>query len=73
MAFKVGNSNVINQDRSVVLGAGETRPSSPIIGTLWYNTQLGYIEVFDGSSWVSLTPSSTSVDNYARTTAFLGL
>lgn len=34
-----------------------TAPSSPVIGNLWYNTNVSQLEVWNGTAWVVATPS----------------
>lgn len=64
MAFKHNGTAVITNDRLVRLnsGADGSRPASPTVGTLFYNTTSGAIEVYNGLAWkasVLLPPAGT--------------
>jgi alpha-tubulin suppressor-like RCC1 family protein len=54
MAIKVNNDTVIFDDRTLKVSSGTTRPTSPVVGTLWYNDSNG-LEVFDGAEWRAIT------------------
>jgi hypothetical protein len=57
MAIKITTTVVVDNDRNCIIGSGTTaqRPASPVTGTLWFNTSLGVLEGWNGSSWVTLT------------------
>jgi len=69
MAIKIQGDTVIFDDKVFKLGSGTTsqRPASPAIGMLWYNTEIGGFEGYNGTAWV---PTS-GADNFARTLALL--
>jgi len=69
MAIKIGGTEVINDSRtlknitlmSVPIGADASRPSSPLTGSLFFNTGNSadaYLEFYNGSSWTTLTSNS---------------
>lgn len=46
---------------SVPIGADASRPSSPLTGSLFFNTGNSadaYLEFYNGSSWTTLTSNS---------------
>ena len=53
MPFNVTNTTVITDDRLVQLTTGSTasRPGSPTTGMLFYDTTLGRLIVWNGSTW----------------------
>lgn len=68
MAIKTLGSNVINDDRTFNIKTGTTsqRPTSPIDGVLWYNSELNTAERYNSTgSWDSLdTALLTGQANY---------
>ncbi len=72
MAIKVQGTTVIHDDKVFQLGSGPTssRPASPAIGMIWYNTDLGSFEGYNGTAWATVGGVN---DEYARTLAFMGL
>lgn len=38
-----------------------TRPASPITGQIGYNTDLGNLEYYSGTSWQSITTTGKSI------------
>ena len=55
MAIKISGTNVVDDNSHPVIGSGVTRPASPVTGTLWFNTTLGVLEGWNGTSWIALT------------------
>ena len=57
MALKISGTNVVDDSRNCIIGSGTTaqRPASPVTGTLWFNTTLGVLEGWNGTSWITLT------------------
>jgi len=56
---------------AIPLGDTATRPNSPQVGTMRFNTDLQYEEVFDGTTWLQLSGSQTknlTEDQVADTT-----
>lgn len=56
---------------AIPLGDTATRPNSPQVGTMRFNTDLQYEEVFDGTTWLQLSGSQTknlTEDQIADTT-----
>lgn len=53
MGFKIAGTTVLTNDRLVRLnsGADGSRPASPAVGTLFYNTTSGKLEVYNGAAW----------------------
>lgn len=47
-------NTTVNDTAYLNLPAGTTaqRPSSPTLGMWRFNTSLGYLEVYNGSSWI---------------------
>ena len=47
-------NTTINDTQFLTVPAGTTaqRPASPTLGMWRFNTTLGYLEVYNGSSWV---------------------
>lgn len=50
----------VEVSQNIVLPKGTTvqRPSSPVEGQMWFNTETKMFEGYNGSSWVQLVPSS---------------
>lgn len=50
---------------SVIGGTGanyvSASPNSPRTGSMWFNTSLQQIEVYDGSSWIALTSNTPTI------------
>ena len=44
-------------------GTTAQRNGTPASGEIRYNTTTGCLEAYNGSSWINLTPSSSSFDN----------
>jgi hypothetical protein len=70
MAIIESGQTVIYDDRTLRVSSGTTdaRPASPVVGTFWYNTTLGQLEVWNGSAWKPqvITPGGTKpVNAYA--------
>ena len=61
MTFSVNGTTVITTDRIVVLKSGVTgsRPGSPSVGQMFFDTTLGQVIVWNGSAWRT-PPSSGS-------------
>ena len=57
MTLRISDTTVVDINRNCIIGSGTTaqRPASPATGTLWFNTTLGILEGWDGSSWITLT------------------
>jgi len=56
------NANTVASTRLVVpIWTTPTRPSSPISGTIGYNSTITSLELFDGSRWTSIAGSLTTV------------
>ena len=55
MAFNISGTTVIDDSQNIIIGSGLTRPVSPAVGTLWFNTSLGILEGWTGSIWEQLT------------------
>jgi hypothetical protein len=57
MAIKISGIDVVTDSSHPVIGSGTTaqRPASPATGTLWFNTSLGVLEGWNGTSWIALT------------------
>ena len=55
MAFTISDTTVIDDSQNIIIGSGLTRPASPVVGTLWFNTSLGILEGWTGSIWEQLT------------------
>ena len=56
---------------AIPLGDTATRPNSPQVGTMRFNTDLQYEEVFDGTTWLQLSGNQTknlTEDQVADTT-----
>lgn len=70
MAIKIQGDTVIYDDKVFKLGAGpnSSRPLTPQQGMIWYNTELGIFEGYNGTSWGSI-----GSDTLARTLATLAL
>jgi hypothetical protein len=48
-------------------GSAATRPDNPVFGMIRYNTDLGLVEFYDGTNWVSLSVGgsvSYTVDDF---------
>jgi hypothetical protein len=72
MAIKIQGDTVIFDDKVFRVGQGTTaqRPAAPQTGMIWYNTDLGSFEGYDGTIWA---PIGGGADEYARTLAYLSL
>ena len=70
MAIKIQGDTVIFDDKVFKLGSGTSaqRPVSPGVGMIWYNTEIGSFEGYNGTQWIAVNN-----DQFARTTAVLGL
>jgi hypothetical protein len=57
MSLRITTTVVVDNDRNCIIGSGTTdgRPASPATGTLWFNTSLGVLEGWNGTSWITLT------------------
>ena len=51
MTIEINNVIVVGVDRSFRTRAGSVRPSTPLIGMIWYNTSLTRFEFYDGTEW----------------------
>jgi hypothetical protein len=73
MAIRIQGDIVIYDDKVFRLGSGTTlqRPASPALGMIWFNTDLGQFEGYDGIEWAPI--AGAGADEYARTIAYLGL
>ena len=69
MAIKVSGTTVISDSRTlsnitrmtIPIGADAARPSSPLTGSLFFNTGNSagaYLEFYSGSAWTTLTSNS---------------
>jgi hypothetical protein len=67
MSIKIQGTEVITDDKSFVIGSGNTaqRPGAPEQGILYYNTELSRYERFNGSTW-DLVSGSAQHDQFAR-------
>jgi alpha-tubulin suppressor-like RCC1 family protein len=67
MPFNVDGGIVITDDRIInnANGLVATRPTSPIVGMLFFNSTDGVMETYDGASWVAAGPSSSGSVAYA--------
>jgi hypothetical protein len=72
MAIRIQGDIVIFDNKVFRLGQGTTaqRPTSPLSGMIWYNTDLGEFEGYNGTQWKSVGEPN---DEYARTLSYLGL
>jgi hypothetical protein len=72
MAIRIQGDTVIFDDKVFKLGSGTTaqRPASPATGMIWFNTQIGSFEGYNGTAWAPIGGGS---DEFARTIAFMGL
>jgi hypothetical protein len=76
MAIKIQGTVVIDDNGVFKVAAGTTaqRPSSPVTGMIFFNTENIEFEGYNGSEWTSLAGSGGSgTDQYARTVAYLAL
>ena len=71
MAIKVNGQTVIDDSRVLRLNSGTTRPSSPAVGTLWFNSSTGVIECWTGSTWIE-PPSGVATTPNAWAWGFNG-
>jgi hypothetical protein len=71
MAIKIQGDIVIFDDKVFKLGSGTTaqRPASPATGMIWFNTEIGSFEGYNGTAWTAVGGS----DELARTLATLAL
>ena len=69
MAIKIQGDTVIFDDKVFRVGRGTTaeRPAFALTGMLWFNTELGLFEGYDGTEWAPVG----GADEYARTIALL--
>lgn len=53
MAIKIQGDTVIYDDKVFKLGTGTTaeRPATPAVAMMWFNTDLGAFEGYDGTDW----------------------
>jgi hypothetical protein len=74
MAIKVKGNIVIYDDGVIKVSSGttETRPKSPEIGMIRYNTTNSTFEGYDGNSWNPINPSVLN-DEFSRTLAILAI
>lgn len=78
MAIKIQGTVVIDDNGVFKVAAGTTaqRPSSPVTGMIFFNTDTPGFEGYDGSDWGSLAEGGgggPGTDEYARTLAYLAL
>ena len=59
MSFQINTTTKVDTDRLVRLNSGGSgsRPASPTIGMLFFNTTSGKIEVWNGSAWKEAAPA----------------
>ena len=71
MSIKIQGDVVIDDNKIFKVGSGTTasRPASPALGMIWYNTELSTFEGYDGTEWVAISGS----DATALTLATIGL
>ena len=71
MAIKIQGDTVIYDDKVFKLGSGTTaqRPASPQIAMIWFNTDLGSFEGYNGVEWGAIG----GADDFTKTVAVLGL
>ena len=75
MAIKIQGDVVIFDDKVFRVGSGTTaqRPASPQTGMIWFNTELGSFEGYDGVEWGAIGgDGGDGIDEFARTIALLG-
>lgn len=44
----------------IPLGAGASRPSNPVEGQIWFNTDTKLFEGYDGTSWIVFLPATVT-------------
>lgn len=49
--------------------AGPTVPAHPVLGQLWYDTSIGQMKVYGGTSWVSITATIATYTHRQATSA----
>lgn len=56
MAIKINGTTVIDDDKIFIVGSGTTleRPETPVLGMIWYNTDIESFEGYDGVEWGSI-------------------
>lgn len=56
MAIKISGDTVIYDDKVFRVGSGTSseRPASPALGMIWYNTEIGTFEGYNGTIWGSI-------------------
>lgn len=69
MGFYVKDRILQSGSTGVILPTGNSadRPEYPTFGTIRYNTDIGLVEFFNGSTWNSLSPSGSinyTVDDF---------
>lgn len=72
MAIKIQGDTVIYDDKVFKLGSGTTeqRPTAPEIAMIWFNTDLGAFEGYNGVEWGAI---GGGADDFTKTVAVLGL
>lgn len=72
MAIKIQGDTVIFDDKVFKFGSGTTveRPAVPELGMIWYNTELGAFEGYDGVEWAII--GGGTADEFTKTFAVLG-
>ena len=72
MGYFVKNRQIPAAGQGIVLPSGgtATRPDNPTFGLIRYNTDSGYVEYFNGTAFISLSPGGSvgyTVDNFTGT------
>lgn len=72
MAIRISGNTVIDDSKIFIVGTGNTasRPVTPLTGMLWFNTELGSFEGYNGTAWAAVGGGE---DALARTLATLAL
>lgn len=72
MAIRIQGDTVIYDDKVFKVGSGTTaqRPATPVLGMLWFNTELNSFEGYNGTAWAAV---GGGTDDFARTVALLNV
>ena len=75
MGYFLKNRQLQSGSISVVVPAGTTGqlPTHPVVGTISFNTTNNFLQVYNGSSWQTLSTVTYVIDNFTgngSTTAF---
>ena len=63
MGYFVKNRQLKSGSSGVVLPTGPStaRPDYPLFGMIRFNTYYGYVEVFDGTTWVNIAGATSGI------------